>query len=151
MCSRVLTRSALLLSLTVAAIFLTAVAADQEKGKKSHTDGVIVLIDAKTEGFAEGAKIKHIEIPKDSSGKLQIREAKSKGKDQPRLAGIWVVKSCTITLADGKALEKRKVLVAIEVGKQTLKDLRYVEPCEAQSDKGAGKWYAYTAEYEVRE
>src|SRR5262245_44292240 len=62
MCSRVLTRSALLLSLTATAIFLTAVAAGQEKGKKSHTDGVIVLIDAKTEGIAEGAKIKQIEI-----------------------------------------------------------------------------------------
>jgi hypothetical protein len=150
MCSRILTRSALLLSLTAATIFLTAVAAGQEKGKKPLTDGVIVLIDAKTEGIAEGAKIKQIEFPKDSTGKLQIREAKSKGKDQPRLAGIWVVKSCTITLADGKTLEKREVLVAIEVGKQTLKDVRFVETCEAQSDKGAGKWYAYTAEYEVR-
>jgi hypothetical protein len=40
-------------------------------------------------------------------------------------------------------------LVAVEVGQQTLRDFRYVETCEAKTEKGLGKWYAYTAEYEV--
>jgi hypothetical protein len=151
MCSRGLAKSALGLLLTGAAIALATGAVGQEKGKKPPKGGVIVLIDAKTEGIAQGAKIKQIETPKDSTGKQEIKEDKSRGKYQPRLYGIWVVKSCIITLADGKTLEKRDVLVAIDVGKRTLKDLKYVETCEAQSDKGAGKWYAYTAEYEVRE
>ena len=29
--------------------------------------------------------------------------------------------------------------------------MRYVETCHATSDTGADKWYAYTAEYEVKE
>ena len=87
MCSRRLARSTLGLLLTAAAIALATGAAGQEKGKKPPKDGVIVLIDAKTEGIAQGAKIKQIETPKDSTGKQEIKEGKllSSGKPMPRL------------------------------------------------------------------
>jgi WD40 repeat protein len=126
-------------------------AVDGKKGdqpQKPTKGRVIVLIDATTEGMAEGAKIKEIDVPKNGR-KKDLLEAKTKGQEGPRLNGTYLAKTCTITLADGKRLDKREVLVAIEVGQQTLRDFRYLETCEAKTEKGLGKWYAYTAEYEV--
>jgi hypothetical protein len=111
--------------------------------EKAKTLRVIVLIDGKTKGLAEGAKIKEIQLPKNSVGKRTINDAKT--KDRPRLNGQYVVKTCNVILADGKALRGQEVLVAIEVDGEALRDFRYVETCQAQSDRGRGRWYAYTA------
>ena len=118
---------------------------EPKQGKPPSTFGVIVLLDARTNGLTEGAKLKAIQLPRTSAGKRTINDAKSKGKDEPRLNGQYVVKTCTLLLADGTALRDREVLVAVEVGGEALRDLQYVETCEGKSDRGPGKWYAYTA------
>ena len=127
--------------------------ADEGKKPRMVRVGVLVLISAKTAGISEGANIKQIAAPKESIGKRDISNAHiTKGRAtesataaQPRLNGTWVRKTCTVTLDDGKILEKREVLFGIDFPEQALKNLRFVETVQAQSDQGVGTWYAYDA------
>jgi hypothetical protein len=139
--------------LTLCALFVAAgvtfraAAASQEK--KLVKSRVIVLIKADTRGLEAGANISQIDVP-DRGARVPLKNGTTKGEARPRLVGQYVGKSCTIVLQGEEKLEKRQVLVAIEVGKQTLEDLRYVETCDGEDDTGKGKWHAFTAEYTVR-
>jgi uncharacterized protein (TIGR03067 family) len=122
--------------------------AAEEHYKKGR---VVVLIDAKTQGIPKGAKIERIEMTtKDAAGKKEMRDVKDQrtGKVVNELTdGIWVARAARVVLADGKTVET-ELLVAIDVGQQALRDVRYVSTLAATADTGAGAWYGYTALFE---
>lgn len=124
--------------------------AAQEKERKTVPLKVVVLIDAKTKGVSEGAKIKQIETLKEAAvAKRALTEVNEKnGKEEKRLNGIYVVKDAKITLADNGVV-KCQVLVAVEPGKKTLRAVKYVSTLRAVSDKEAGTWYGYTAVFDT--
>jgi hypothetical protein len=61
------------------------------------------------------------------------------GKEVKRLNGTYVVKDAKIALSDGGVVECQ-VLVAVEPGKTTLRDVKYVSALRATSDKKVGTW-----------
>jgi hypothetical protein len=111
-----------------------------------------VLIDAKTRGIPKGAKIERIEMTtKEAAGKKEMRDVKDQrtGKVVNELTnGIWVVRAAKVVLADRKTVET-KLLVAIDPGQQSLRNVRYVSTLAATADTGPGTWYGYTAEYDA--
>jgi hypothetical protein len=128
----------------LAALMPPAAAQGQPKTIKQR---VILLLDVNTQGLPKGAQVARVEVVK-GDGKRELKDVTASGKPQPRLVGVFEVRTCNIKLADGKVLEGREALVAIDVGRQSLRDVRYVETCEGQTPKGVGRFYAYTAEYE---
>jgi uncharacterized protein (TIGR03067 family) len=124
--------------------------AAQGKGRKTVPLKVVVLIDAKTKGVSEGATIKRIETLRDAAvAKKSLDDVKKKdGKEVKRLNGTFVVKDAKITPADDGVVGCQ-VLVAVEPGKTTLRDVKYVSTLRAVSDKEAGTWYGYTAVFDT--
>jgi hypothetical protein len=117
--------------------------------KKTVPLKVVVLIPADTKGLAPGAKIKHIDSPEKTAGKQALKEVKYKnGKAEKRLDGAYVIKDVKITLDDGKVVACR-ILVAVEPGRTTLRNVKYVEPIEAQTEQGAATWYGYSAQFDI--
>jgi hypothetical protein len=55
-----------------------------------------------------------------------------------------------VTLESGKTV-RCKLLVSVEMGGTTLRDVRFVSPLEALSDRGKGTWQGYTAVGEQRD
>ena len=123
----------------------------QTKDGKKDANRVIVLIDSATEGLDQNTKVARIEVSMDSGkndgGMREIKAMRSKGKEESRLNGIYVVKTCNIELSDGKTLKNRELLLSFDIGKQPLQEVRFLESCEGLTDKGAGRWFAYTAEF----
>jgi hypothetical protein len=141
-------RSTISICAFVSALAVGAQAVGQEKDKDKKipaTVQVILLVEAKAKD-SDADKIKQIEFSKESPGRRTIKDSRVLDKNAPRLNGIYVVKEGTVTLDSGKVLEKQQVLIAVEVGKQTLKNVTYVEMCEGQSDKGPGIWHVYKAD-----
>ncbi len=139
----------------VAALAIVALATGLGTGTTDAAQGterkavplkVVVLIAAKTKGVSEEAKIKQIETLQEAPvAKKNLADVKEKdGKEVKRLNGTYVVKDAKVTLADGGAV-KCQVLVAVEPGKTTLRDVKFVSTLRAISDKEASTWFGYTA------
>jgi hypothetical protein len=124
--------------------------AAQGKERKTVPLKVVVLIEAKTKGVSEGAKIKQIENLNEAAvAKKRLDDVKEKdGKEEKRLNGIHVVRDAKITLADDGVVECQ-ILVAVEPGKTTLKDVKFISTLQAISDKEAGTWYGHTAVFDT--
>ncbi len=124
--------------------------AAQGEGRKTVPLKVVVLIDAKTKGASEGAKIKQIESLKEAAvAKKSLNDVKEKdGREVKRLNGTYVVKDAKIALSGGGVVQCQ-VLVAVEPGKTTLRDVKYVSALRATSDKEVGTWYGYTAVFDT--
>jgi hypothetical protein len=124
--------------------------AAQRKEQKAVPLKVVVLIDAKTKGVSAGAKIKQIGILKESAvAKKSLGDLKERdGKGVKRLNGTYVVKDAKVMLADGGVVAC-PVLVAVEPGKTTLRDVNFVSTLRATSGKELGTWYGYTAVFDT--
>jgi hypothetical protein len=110
---------------------------------------VVVLIPAGTKGIAEGAKIKSIDTPEKTAAKEALQEVQYKsGKEEKRLNGTFVVKEAKAKLNDGTTVRCR-ILVAVEPGQTTLRDVRFVAPMQARGKAGMATWYGYTAVFDT--
>ncbi len=139
--------------LVLAFLALGGTASAQGEAKKATAIKVVVLIDARTRDIPEGAKVRQIETTtKDPAGKDTLHDVKEKGsgKAVKRLDGIYVLRAARITLADGRAIDC-EVLIAVDVGRTTLRDVHFVSTLEAYSGNRVGTWHGYTAVTELRE
>ena len=132
----------------VAALTIVHTAAGQEEGKSIIIRPAVVLIEAKTKGIAEGAKVEAIDVPKETVAKKLLRDVRLKRKGSKGLDREYVVKSAKVTLADGTVVECQALLADDVPGKTTLKDLQAMT-MEAVGEEGAGTWYGFLARYEV--
>jgi hypothetical protein len=138
-------RWAILLGVTLAGLICAG-------GKEGAVLRVVVLMEDGTEGIPPGTKIRQIETVKETAGKQALREVKDRdrGEAVKRLDGTYVIKSAKVTLDSGKVINC-KLLVSVEMGATTLKDVRFISTLEAISDRGKGTWQGSTAVGEQRD
>jgi hypothetical protein len=78
---------------------------------------------------------------------VNLGDTRTTDDDLSRLNGLKG--TARVTLADGRVIEC-ELLVSIDVGQTTLRDVRYVSTLEATADEGETTWYGYTAAFEQR-